>query len=111
LALLLGVSIITLNYQSNSVEAQSSAPEMTVPNLVVRTTVANLITPISMAFIGANDFLVLEKNTGQVKRVVNNAVQGTVLDLGVNFASERGLLGIALHPNFPSNPGVSLLVF
>jgi glucose/arabinose dehydrogenase len=31
-----------------------------------------------------------------------------VLDLGVNFASERGLLGIALHPNFPSNPGVYL---
>ncbi len=67
-----------------------------------------LITPISMAFLGANDFLVLEKNTGQVKRVVNGAVQGTVLDLGVNFASERGLLGIALHPNFPSNPGVYL---
>ena len=36
------------------------------------------------------------------------AVQGTVLDLGVNFASERGLLGIATYPNFPSNPGVSL---
>ena len=36
------------------------------------------------------------------------AVQGTVLDLGVNFASERGLLGIATYPNFPSNPGVYL---
>ena len=31
-----------------------------------------------------------------------------MLDLGVNFASERGLLGIALHPNFPANPGVYL---
>ena len=67
LALLLGVSIITLNDQSTSVEAQSSGPEMTVPNLAVRTTVADLITPISMAFIGANDFLVLEKNTGRSK--------------------------------------------
>lgn len=36
------------------------------------------------------------------------AVQSTVLDLAVNFASERGLLGIALHPNFPANPGVYL---
>jgi glucose/arabinose dehydrogenase len=26
----------------------------------------------------------------------------------VNFASERGLLGIALHPDFPANPGVYL---
>jgi aldose sugar dehydrogenase len=107
-ALLLGVSIITLNDRSISVEAQSTGPEMTVPNLAVRTTVSDLITPISMAFIGANDFLVLEKNTGEVKRVVNGAVQGTVLDLGVNFASERGLLGIAVHPNFPANPGVYL---
>lgn len=108
LALLLGVSIITLNDQGNSVEAQSSAPEMTVPDLAVRTTIANLITPISMAFLASNDFFVLEKNTGEVKRIVNGAVQGTVLDLGVNFSSERGLLGIALHPNFPSNPGVYL---
>ena len=56
LALLLGASIITLKNQSTSVVAQSSPPEMTVPNLAVRTTVANLITPISMAFVGANDF-------------------------------------------------------
>jgi glucose/arabinose dehydrogenase len=31
-----------------------------------------------------------------------------VLDLAVNFGSERGLLGIALHPEFPANPGVYL---
>ena len=31
-----------------------------------------------------------------------------VLDLAVNFGSERGLLGIALHPDFPANPGVYL---
>jgi glucose/arabinose dehydrogenase len=30
------------------------------------------------------------------------------LDLPVNFGSERGLLGIALHPDFPANPGVYL---
>ena len=106
LALLCGLSLITLDQRR--VEAQSSAPEMTVPNLAVRTSISDLITPISMAFVGANDFFVLEKNTGKVQRVVNGAVQSTVLDLGVNFASERGLLGIALHPNFPANPGVYL---
>jgi aldose sugar dehydrogenase len=55
-----------------------------------------------------NDFLVLEKNTGQVKRIKDGAVHSTVLDLAVNNASERGLLGIALHPNFPSTPSVFL---
>lgn len=50
----------------------------------------------------------LEKNTGRVLRVTDGAVAGTVLDLAVNFGSERGLLGIALHPDFPRNPGVYL---
>jgi glucose/arabinose dehydrogenase len=78
------------------------------PDLAVRPVVTGLTTPTSMAFIGPNDILVLEKNTGKVQRVVNGAIQGTVLDLTVNFFSERGLLGIALHPGFPANPGVYL---
>ena len=76
--------------------------------LSVRPVVSDLVTPTTIAFLGANDFLVLEKNTGRVQRVVNGAVQATVLDLSVNFASERGLLGIALHPDFPLDPGVYL---
>src|SRR5262245_6768447 len=76
-------------------------PSVVDPNLQVRTVVENLDQPTTMAFLGANDFFVLEKATGQVKRVVNGAVQSTVLDLAVNSGSERGLLGIALHPNFP----------
>ncbi len=88
--------------------AQSAGPQMLVPRLDVRTVVSGLETPISMAFLGANDMLVLEKDSGQVKRVVNGSVTSTVLDLGVNRASERGLLGIALHPDFPVNPGVYL---
>ena len=85
-----------------------TGPTVVDPNLGVRTVVGGLVTPSTIAFLGPNDFLVLEKNTGQVKRVVNGSVQGVVLDLSVNFASERGLLGIALHPDFPSNPGVYL---
>ena len=77
-------------------------------NLSVRTVVSALTTPTTMAFLGTNDFLVLEKNTGKVKRVVDGSVQGTVLDLAVNSASERGLLGIALHPSFSTDAGVYL---
>jgi glucose/arabinose dehydrogenase len=88
--------------------AASAAPTVLDPNLEVRTVVSGLVTPSSLAFIGANDFLVVEKNTGKVVRVSNGAVQGTVLDLAVNSASERGLLGIALHPLFPLDPGVYL---
>ena len=76
--------------------------------MAVRTVIANLEQPISMAFLGPNDLLVLEKASGKVQRVVNGVVTATVLDLAVNSASERGLLGIALHPDFPQNPGVYL---
>jgi aldose sugar dehydrogenase len=77
-----------------------AAPTVVDPNLAVRTAASGLVTPISMAFLGRNDMLVLEKDTGKVQRVVNGSVQSTVLDLPVNRASERGLLGIALHPHF-----------
>jgi hypothetical protein len=86
----------------------AAAPEMLEPTLGVRTAVAGLNMPIGLAFLGANDMFVIEKDTGRVQRVVNGAVTGTVLDLGVNNNSERGLLGIALHPDFPRNPGVYL---
>jgi aldose sugar dehydrogenase len=83
-------------------------PALLAPNLELRTVVDGLALPTSIAFLGANDLLVLEKNTGKVKRVVNGVVHSTALDLPVNFGSERGLLGIALHPDFPTNPGVYL---
>ncbi len=106
--LLLGLSLIITLGINNYVGAQPGSPTITDPNLAVRTAASGLITPISMAFLANSDFFVLEKNTGKVKRVVNGTVQSTVLDLGVNFNSERGLLGIALHPNFPANPAVYL---
>jgi len=65
--------------------------------------------PTAMAFIGSADYLVCEKGTGKVRRVINGNVQaGQVLDLPVNADSERGLLGMAIHPNFSSNGWVYL---
>src|SRR5712692_7115706 len=97
---------ISFNYNS---KVQAAGPAVLDPALAVRTVATGLVTPTTMAFLGANDFLVLEKNTGKVQRVINGVVQSTpVLDLAVNFASERGLLGIALHPKFPRTPGVYL---
>ena len=85
------------------VEPPSPTPMLTDPKLAVSAVVTGLTEPTGMAFLGPQDFLVLEKSTGRVKRVQDGLVQGVVLDLAVNFASERGLLGIALHPNFAHN--------
>jgi aldose sugar dehydrogenase len=88
--------------------APAQEPELLDPDLEVRTAVSGLSQPISMAFIGKDDMLVLEKASGQVKRVDDGEVRGVVLDLAVNSASERGLLGIALHPKFRRNGWVYL---
>ncbi|HJZ80920.1 MAG TPA: PQQ-dependent sugar dehydrogenase, partial [Pyrinomonadaceae bacterium] len=91
------------------VETPAGGPSMTDPNLSVKTVVSGLSQPTSMAFIGNNDFFVFEKNTGKVQRVINGVVQSPPpLDLAVNSGSERGGLGIALHPNFAFNGYVYL---
>ncbi len=93
---------------STTVALPSSGPSLLDTNLSVQTVITGLSQPTSLAFIGTNDFFVLEKDTGRVRRVTNGALQGSVLDLAVNSASERGLLGIALHPYFKLNRFVYL---
>ena len=88
--------------------APAQEPELVDPDLAVSTAVSGLSQPIAIAFLGPDDMLVLEKASGQVKRVVDGEVRGVVLDLAVNSASERGLLGIALHPKFRRNGWVYL---
>jgi aldose sugar dehydrogenase len=79
------------------------------PSLKVGEIVSGLSQPTAMAFIGPSDILVLQKADGRVRRVINGVLQsGQVLDVAVDSASERGLLGIALHPNFPGTPFVYL---
>ncbi len=85
------------------IQPVAAAPAMVDPNLGVRTIFSGLDQPTTMAFLGNDDFLVLEKATGKVKQIVAGVLAGTVLDLPVNSASERGLLGIALHPQFATN--------
>jgi glucose/arabinose dehydrogenase len=105
-ALALGVAV-TLAF-APAAAGQTTAPEVVDPDLAVTTAVSGLTQPISVAFLGRDDMLVLEKASGQVKRVVRGEVRDVVLDLAVNSASERGLLGIALHPRFERNGWVYL---
>ena len=88
--------------------AQGTGPVMLHPRLGVRPVVTGLNLPTTMAFLNSNEFFVLEKNTGNVQVVRNGAVHHTALDLAVNNFSERGLLGIALDPDFESNHFVYL---
>ena len=93
---------------AGSVQAQSLVDSSLTYDTVVS---SGLSFPIAIAFLNPSDpnrFFVIEKNSGCVKLVQNGVVVSTVLDLPVNNASERGLLGIALHPDFAANGHVYL---
>lgn len=67
--------------------------------------------PTGMQFIGSNDFLVIEKNTGNVIRIQNGTTLGKpLLTLNVANQSERGLLGIAVTDK-GSNPRYVFLYY
>jgi glucose/arabinose dehydrogenase/plastocyanin len=88
--------------------AAPAAPQMHDPALAVEVADGGLTEPTAMAFLGPDDFFVTEKSTGQVHRVTHGASSEPVIDLAVNFFDERGLLGIALHPDFATNGFVYL---
>jgi glucose/arabinose dehydrogenase len=88
--------------------AQSGGPALVVPNLALRTVASELELPTAFAFLDDDELFVIQKGTGTVQHVVDGQVVGTVLDLAVNNASERGLLGLALDPNFDDNGYVYL---
>jgi glucose/arabinose dehydrogenase len=99
---------VALALSSSPGRADTAPLAVLDPTLQV-TTVLNtgLTQPIGIVFLGVGDFFVLEKASGQIKRVIGGVLQPTpVLDLAVNSNSERGLLSLALHPNFPATPFV-----
>ena len=89
-------------------EGALAQPSLVDPALVIDTLApAGLFAPTGMRFLGPDDAFLIEKNSGKVKRV-HAGVVDEVLDLGVASDSERGLLGIELHPDFASNGFVYL---
>ena len=74
-----------------------SGPTVEDKNLVVENVTGGLDKPTSMAFLGPNDILITEKETGKVMHIINGQIQDTpVLDVAVATDIERGLLGIAI---------------
>ena len=74
-------------------------PVINGPNLVVeKVNDKPLNITTSLAFLGPNDILVTEKETGKVIRVIDGQVKENVplLDVEVATGMERGLLGLTL---------------
>ena len=70
-----------------------------------------LNSPTSMAFLGPNDILVLEKNNGTVKRIVNDTLFPTMHKVNVATEGGRGMLGINVAQNGNSSSPYVFLYF
>ncbi|MDW0296644.1 MAG: PQQ-dependent sugar dehydrogenase [Nitrososphaeraceae archaeon] len=75
-------------------------PHVFDSRLKVEQVVNGLETPTTMAFLGPDDFLVLEKDKGTVLRVLNGKIlDEPILDVNVANSVERGMCGIAISKN------------
>jgi aldose sugar dehydrogenase len=73
----------------------SNKPVLNDPNLTVDLVAKGIKFPTSMAFVDKNDILVLEKNDGTVRRILNGTVlEKPLLDVNVANQGERGMLAI-----------------
>src|SRR6266487_4697164 len=75
----------------------AGGPTLIDPNLKAEVVFKGLEVPTSMAFLGPNDILVLEKNKGTVDRIVDgNMIKQPLLHVNVATEVEHGMLGIAV---------------
>ena len=92
------------NLSDNAFGVEKEPPIVYDQNLRITQLTDGLQFPTGIDFLGENDILVIEKNTGQVKRILNGEVLNEpVLDVNVASESERGLLGIAILNTKQSN--------
>src|SRR5215204_2062172 len=81
------------------------------PKLKIELVASGLDFPTTMAFLGPDDFLILEK-AGTVKRVTNGVIlDKPLLQVDVSVKDERGLLGIAISEkkkNLDDDNGASI---
>ena len=90
--------VIPIMYLIHYSSAVIAAPLITKdPNLKAELVFQGLSNPTSMAFLGPNDILVLEKDQVTVQRIVNGNMLGQpILSANVATEGERGMLGIAI---------------
>lgn len=93
--------LVPLDYHAlddaSASKGNAEYPVATEASLRVDLVASGLDFPTSMAFLGPDDILVLEKNNGTVRRILNgNLLPEPLLDVNVGTLSDRGMLGIGI---------------
>src|ERR687887_2137063 len=96
--------VAAFKVKNSRASVAGKGPTLNDSNLKVEEVFKGLDFPTSMAFLGPNDILVLEKNKGTVQRIVDGKMQpDPLLDVNVANLNERGMLGIAVAKQTNNN--------
>jgi aldose sugar dehydrogenase len=96
------LAVIDTDYPESALPP-SKGPVIKHPNLKAEVLFKGLSYPTGMAFLDQDDILVIEKDTGIVRRILNGTMlQKPLLDVNVATQGHRGMLGIAVS-NIPSS--------
>jgi aldose sugar dehydrogenase len=91
------MALIGYHYGYLFPQAEEAIVSLRQRELKAEVVVVGLSFPTTMAFLGPDDILVLEKNNGTVQRILNGiTLADPVLDVNVANKYERGMLGIAV---------------
>lgn len=94
------VCLVLLNGIVGYASSYTNNVVLSDPSLKVEPIFQGLRFPTDMTFLGPNDILVIEKNDGTVKRIVNGQLMAdTLLKVNVSNSGERGMLGIVSANN------------
>jgi aldose sugar dehydrogenase len=86
--------------QKEFTSGNDESPDIKDSNLKAEVVADGLDLPTTMAFLGPNDILVLEKEKGTVQRIVDGkTLSEPLLDVNVAAAVERCMCGIAISKN------------
>ncbi|HEX5978551.1 MAG TPA: PQQ-dependent sugar dehydrogenase [Nitrososphaeraceae archaeon] len=114
LAILLILTTVSSGHASKNIPdvniaIGSETPRIIDPFLRVETVAEGLEFPTTMAFLGPEDILVLEKEKGTVQRIVNGKMLSEpLLDVNVGASQERCMCGIAVSRGIPGHTYVFL---
>ena len=101
-SLCMSLALITNGNASDGED--KSKPYLLDSDLKVELVYSGLEFPTTMAFLGPDDMLVLEKRKGTVERITNgNKWPEPLLDVNVSHKDERGMLGVAVAQNQTNN--------
>ena len=110
LSIILVTGTIALSFLFSSFITADAQADLNLQ--ITQLTTDELDFPTGIDFLAEDDILVIEKNTGQVKRILDGKVLNEpVLDVNVASERERGLLGIAiLNTKGLTNPAATTTI-